>query len=611
MASLLGKADATLVAAAFREGQSRVGADLSDVYAKREENLATFTKGVGDIFNKIYADDILTRDLLKENASIAETNMANAGFDSEYMLRKNHEIALGWKSRLEDINREFGAAGGKGDLERSLLRGEMNKYLATTQGNNETFGKLMSQSANNELLAKAGSLEQGLLNAMAEDFNNGTSFTNPTYEKGDMVYTHPDFPDVKMTMSELNRKLSVKDVKPLNDIQGILNDALKQGKTSEIPWNVDDYTNRISKTLVNMNDIDNALGERFGDMKYTIKQAMTGLTPEGYANPIMADIYDSLVAQGGIELDGIEGIDEKDMEILKDYATSENGFKVSQALMEDESKLREVVSNVLANNVAFDFFEDGGLDKKKKIITSDDKKKTGGHGGWGAYDWRTKGTEGQESKHITWIQAEKRRGDLDNTRDVGGAHGYYKWDANLGENGMYVDENDNKFTMYQVADREGLIKRGESAGTFDVAQVGEKTQDQKYANEGLAISSMLWDVGGDDDASDKLNAQFGFETFRSNPWSTRKSKYFFMPYSSSGKKKGMRELSDLDVKLADAIGTDDIMLVDRRTGRAVKEGGEIVRIGTGENYNEGDLTWLNNFLKDYAKRRDINTEFED
>ena len=111
MATLLGKADATLVAAAFREGQSRVGADLSDVYAKREENLATFTKGVGDIFNKIYADDILTKDLLKENGSKAEMNMANAGFASEYMLEQHHNTVEGFKSQLQNI-----PTGRKGDF---------------------------------------------------------------------------------------------------------------------------------------------------------------------------------------------------------------------------------------------------------------------------------------------------------------------------------------------------------------------------------------------------------------------------------------------------------------------------------------------------------------
>ena len=40
--SLMGKADATLVQAAFREGSSNVQKDLSDVYTKREEAFKTF-----------------------------------------------------------------------------------------------------------------------------------------------------------------------------------------------------------------------------------------------------------------------------------------------------------------------------------------------------------------------------------------------------------------------------------------------------------------------------------------------------------------------------------------------------------------------------------------
>ena len=36
MASLAGKADSTLVAAAFREGMSNVPLDLGDVYKQRE-----------------------------------------------------------------------------------------------------------------------------------------------------------------------------------------------------------------------------------------------------------------------------------------------------------------------------------------------------------------------------------------------------------------------------------------------------------------------------------------------------------------------------------------------------------------------------------------------
>ena len=123
--------------------------------------------------------------------------------------------------------------------------------------------------------------------------------------------------------------------------------------------------------------------------------------------------------------------------------------------------------------------------------------------------------------------------------------------------------------------------------------LSEKSQDQNYASKGLATSNSLWDVKGDDDASNKLNAQFGFGGWKSNPWSARKSDYFFMPYSRFGNQEDLRDLKDFDIKIMDAAGTDDIMLVDRRTGQTVKETDKIVRIGTGDNYSETDLEWIN------------------
>ena len=53
---LFGRADSTLVAAAFKEGQSRVGADLGDVYKKREESLKTLGTGIQTAFDNIFAE---------------------------------------------------------------------------------------------------------------------------------------------------------------------------------------------------------------------------------------------------------------------------------------------------------------------------------------------------------------------------------------------------------------------------------------------------------------------------------------------------------------------------------------------------------------------------
>ena len=59
MASLLGKADPTLVRGAFMEAAADVPLDLSDIYTKREANLKAFTEGLqkawGDL-SKAYDD---------------------------------------------------------------------------------------------------------------------------------------------------------------------------------------------------------------------------------------------------------------------------------------------------------------------------------------------------------------------------------------------------------------------------------------------------------------------------------------------------------------------------------------------------------------------------
>ena len=52
MASLLGKADATLVAGSYREAMADVPADMSKVYAKREQTLKDFTTEVNKIWEK-------------------------------------------------------------------------------------------------------------------------------------------------------------------------------------------------------------------------------------------------------------------------------------------------------------------------------------------------------------------------------------------------------------------------------------------------------------------------------------------------------------------------------------------------------------------------------
>ena len=94
MASLLGKADATLVSAAFREGQSRVGADLSGVYKKREENIKNYRDQV---------DKLSRHDAYGQFTDLAgEFDRSEVHVDEDAQYRANMALASSLQIDVED-----------------------------------------------------------------------------------------------------------------------------------------------------------------------------------------------------------------------------------------------------------------------------------------------------------------------------------------------------------------------------------------------------------------------------------------------------------------------------------------------------------------------------
>ena len=118
MTKLYGQADAVLVSAAFREGQSNVALDLSDVYTKREQTMKEFATNVQGLFDKIYADDKKTWDLLADNAQKSLDILENGGGEtSDYDLDMHQDVVNNYKTRLREINSQYGKGKG-GDGER-------------------------------------------------------------------------------------------------------------------------------------------------------------------------------------------------------------------------------------------------------------------------------------------------------------------------------------------------------------------------------------------------------------------------------------------------------------------------------------------------------------
>jgi len=352
----------------------------------------------------------------------------------------------------------------------------------------------------------------------------------------------------------------------------------------------------------------NKLDALLGDKPVNLKRAMR--TPIGYSNTsfhddltsqstLSAELYSALVGVTGDEsgeltgsvVDGIEDIDNSGGISAEEIRNSGN----YNVLVGNITGLKDAkVSKEFFKEYAVKEMEEAykyGHRKKAPVpnsFTTDDKDVE--YGGWGRDSWTTKGTKDQAGAYITWRDAESRRNDLSTFRDVGGKHGYYTWNKDLGKNGMYVDERGDEFTMYNVADREGLIKTGEGKGDFNPTRNAAANKEGENLNKGLASPSMLQSTGSmgsqDNAAANELNNTFKFT-------SAKNSDYFFVPYSDVyGEIVG-----------ADNVFSNDIMLIDGSTGKPIRDGKKVRRFGTGKDYSANDLKWINDFLGEYARKQ--------
>ena len=376
MAKLYGTADSTLVSAAFKHGASNVPLDLSRVYKQRERNITDFATGITEMFDKIYADDKATMDLLTDNADKALTIMETGGMANEYYLGMHNDIVNEYKGRLKSIPK-----GRKGDLERSKLRSEMNRYLANIQSSEEMFNGMVVNSANSTLLGDLGDNKAELFNMIVEDYNNGTSKTQPKYVDGEIMYTLPGRMDkdnnpITMSMREINAGLSAYDPKHIGNIHAKLNQFIVRGKTSGKPMTAEDATrfkNELQNSMTNWDEIRNAAKATFGKMKYSFEEVLTGRAKDDPSQ--LEKIYTELEALGGADLDNDGDIDETDKNLLAKakangeiYTNAQNGFTLIDAVKKDKQTYRDLVTNYLVETAVTDLYGQGVGQSKTKVI---------------------------------------------------------------------------------------------------------------------------------------------------------------------------------------------------------------------------------------------------
>ena len=434
--SLFGRADSTLVAAAFKEGQSRIGADLGEIYEKREESLKTFGEGIKAAFDNIFAER--EADEKEMQTDIKQFNPNNP-FDA---MQSAHIDTVNWqKNELKKINETYKK--GTPEYQKAISKFHASKaaYAKNVQAWSAITDDINDKGANNQIFGyDAGSPLQKLLNAIIKDANNNTAITNPMNDpdRNDIVFTLPgsdqemiDDPKnpgtkiknpnykkggVKMTLSELYKNLHTRDNTAPVAVSTALIDMTKFGKTSNVPKETrvnELYSNMMENMLVNKNDIVNVARKKDlpGMNGFSVEDYLTGNVPNKFGNPLVTEMYDILKGMH-LDFDGSGTIDAAD----KTFVSSMNGVELATNIMKDESIYKQVTAKVISEQAGGEAFDQGGLDKPEQ------KGKEGSYtmAQFMRAGWHTAGIHGN-------VSATAIKGDADKFKEITEAGGNEEW----------------------------------------------------------------------------------------------------------------------------------------------------------------------------------------
>ncbi len=258
----------------------------------------------------------------------------------------------------------------------------------------------------------------------------------------------------------------------------------------------------------------------------------------------------------------------KDKSLYNGFEANEDGTYDASWMLEDANKNETLeMMGKFVGNVSEDIYN-----------TSDSKqKKKGGGGGDDSKNPFKKAfpIKDQNGKTISYIQPNERQIVRDSVfsdppGNFTGHYGDYEYNSDTGKynlvvGGEVVKEGIDKL---DVLNREGGRMPGDKSAIKDTENRVGLSTGQISVNEAF--------IGGDDSTSNAINEFFGL---------SKTKDVMFVPFSRiTG--KGAFGYSDN----ADAIATNDIMLLDNRTKEPIKdENGDVIRIKSGN--STGDIDY--------------------
>tara|TARA_R110002012_G_scaffold317897_1_gene535175 strand:+ start:224 stop:1975 length:1752 start_codon:yes stop_codon:yes gene_type:complete len=330
--SLMGKADASLVAAAYREGMANVPADLKGVYDKREKGFKTFTESMNTLFENLGAEDKKTKEEIDKDTQ--ELSQFGVALGNDRVMEITQDVSDGYRDAIEKAET---------DLDKAKVKSKFNKFYEKMQQAGSTLEGMIQNSANGQLLTNFNSDEQKLFAAMLKDLKDNTNLTNaqPNKDMTDIVYTLPGT-DVEMTMGELQSKMGIKDNSVGVDVNKLILGVAKNKNVASKEDAVNDLYSDITGRMNSPNDIKVAATTKFRGMENTIEEMLQGKTKNGFDNPLVMQFFD-ILKDLDVNNDGKIG-DAKDAS----FATPENAAKLIKEIQGNDGLYKEVIARTVS-----------------------------------------------------------------------------------------------------------------------------------------------------------------------------------------------------------------------------------------------------------------------
>mgnify|MGYP003135763104 CR=1 FL=1 len=512
MASIIGKADSTLVNSAYKVALSQIPPNMSGVYTDMLKTVKDFDKEFIEQTNTLFSGINSANEEMLELIAPINKMLTNGTFSDQDMMT--------YKTVLDSFRNEYKLIpkGKQGEEARLIWTNKVNRFKNNVATFNKDFISLTSNIAGENYIpgsldgigGRDGDTNIKFLNSILRNKNGaeGNKAKMTVDANGNTFFeANIDGENVKMSLEEIKDMLPLKDATSISGVDRILNKYKKLGGTKDSTYDASSFSNDIFKIIESSAVPRNAfqtlahydygqgsfyqdLNSPNGILSKTLTQALSGVTF-------------SAEAKQKFDKDGQEGITAGDFT----YNNGENRRELIKYIMSNDKVGRKLLSNWYASTVGQTSFNEG------KVLIS--QQGAGDYNVFGLYKGKVYGgvTVPGSGTYVENKTRNDRRNEvkqiyLGNTKKdfFTGVFGQYNWKGND------TWENDGEtYNTFEVMDREqlyfstGEFEKGLSAGGSKATSVVTGGTEALTETDIRDITSIWNDNLTENQAASKIN----------------------------------------------------------------------------------------------------------